>query len=687
MRESVFKRLKNEISDMGLSSEFDILTTTMSFTHKGTGSEIILSGVDDVEKLKSIEKITSVWVEEATELTELEFDQIDLRLRGETQFYKQIILTFNPIDESHWLKKRFFDAPPDNAYVLKTTFKDNAFIDEEYRKVLEQKAAISPNLYRIYYLGEWGREDIESPYCINFKKEKHVSEVAQFKPEMQVIFSLDFNVEPFVCIAAHKWADSNGEHLHIFDEIVIEKNGSVPAMCDKLEMIYGAQVMATCLFTGDAMQRKREIVHRDNLDAWRMIEARFNAGRRMRVPSANPKVSDNRHLINAVMAYHPDMKINPACTKLIYDCQFVEADAEGGIIKKDRNKQEQRSDAMDCFVGETLIETISGSKRIDQIKLGDLVLTRNGHKPVVDLWSSDANVSEYTFEDGTKITCTDKHKFYVHGFGFHAIFDIFMSNKKTWKLQSFTTEETTKNTKSNLTIIAGKARAFIQSAYIGKNGLMLMAKYLKDMNCTMRTAMPITMSYQTMNSKRKAFTKVNTVSKGLKIIQKHLKGLLKLAESMLKPGTVAPLVLSGTGKTLSTVGLETKLMGKGFANNVVPNMKPEHISKDFAQIIASRNGEEKTTPILFCQTVLSAGPNIAPSNTSQKNIVAQSAGQPQTHTAVRVINRNEIGLRKVYDITVAGEHEFYANGVLVHNCMRYLLNTFLRDFYERYKIK
>ena len=226
MRESVFKRLKNEISDMGLTSEFDILTTTMSFTHKGTGSEIILSGVDDVEKLKSIEKITSVWVEEATELTELEFDQIDLRLRGETPYYKQIILTFNPIDESHWLKKRFFDNPPDNAYVLKTTFKDNAFIDEEYRRVLEEKAALSPNLYRIYYLGEWGREDIESPYCINFKKEKHVSDVAQFRPEMQVIFSLDFNVEPFVCIASHKWADAKGEHLHIFDEIVIEKTGA-----------------------------------------------------------------------------------------------------------------------------------------------------------------------------------------------------------------------------------------------------------------------------------------------------------------------------------------------------------------------------------------------------------------------------------------------------------------------------
>jgi len=366
MRESVFKRLKNEISEMGLSNEFDILSTTMSFTHRGTGSEIILSGVDDVEKLKSIEKITSVWVEEATELSELEFDQIDLRLRGETPFYKQIILSFNPIDDRHWLKKRFFDNPPANAFVLKTTFKDNAFIDEEYRRVLEQKAALSPNLYRIYYLGEWGREDIESPYCINFKPEKHVSDLAQFRPDLPVIFSLDFNVEPFVCIAAHIWVDVKGPHCHIFDEVVIEKNGDVYKMCDRLIDIFGPQVMANCLVTGDATSRKREVTQKENINAWRIMDTQLRLGKRLRVPASNPKVKESRHLVNAIMAYHNDFKINPECDKVIYDCQFVEVDSEGDIIKKDRNKEAQRSDALDClrYLCQTFIPTF-----IDQYKI------------------------------------------------------------------------------------------------------------------------------------------------------------------------------------------------------------------------------------------------------------------------------------------------------------------------------
>lgn len=347
LRESVFKRFDSLISDLGLKTEFTVNKTEMKFTHE-TGNEIMCFGLDDPEKLKSIESITSVWIEEATELTENDFDQIDLRLRGETESYKQIILTFNPIDESHWLKKRFFDVEHPNTTTKRTTFLDNKFIDDEYRRVLESKASISPNIYRIYYLGEWGKEEIERPYAQNFNRERHVADVS-FNPNLPVIFSLDFNVEPFVCTCAHIWTDGKGMHFHTFDEVVIEKNGSVDAMCDLLENQFGAIVMANCLFTGDAMQRKREITQRNNIDAWRMIDQRFRLGKRLMVPRANPSVKENRHLVNALLAFHPDVKFNPKCRKLIYDLQFVEADENGDIVKKNRNNESQRADALDCW--------------------------------------------------------------------------------------------------------------------------------------------------------------------------------------------------------------------------------------------------------------------------------------------------------------------------------------------------
>ena len=349
LRASVYQILYDTISALGLMSEFKINQTEMRFTHLPTGNEILLCGLDDVEKLKSIAGITSIWVEEATEISEADFDQIDLRLRGETVNYKQIVLTFNPIDERHWLKKRFFDNPPENSHSLRTTFKDNSFIDDEYRQVLEMKASLSPNLYRIYYLGEWGREEVKRPYCHNFNQDKHVSTRAVFNPQLPVYFSMDFNVEPFICHEAHIFTDRTGIHFHIFHSTVIEKNGSVPEMCDLLENTYGLRAISNAYFTGDAMQRKREIVQRDNQDAWRQIDMRFRLGRRLQVPKANPSVKENRHLVNALFAFHPDLIIHPSCKHLIYDCQFVEATVEGDIVKDNRKNDAQRADALDGF--------------------------------------------------------------------------------------------------------------------------------------------------------------------------------------------------------------------------------------------------------------------------------------------------------------------------------------------------
>ncbi len=349
IRESLFKRLKNEIANLHLTEEFDIKESLMSFYHRPTRNEIIATGLDDVEKLKSIETVSSIWIEEATELTENDFDQLDLRLRGHTASYKQLILSFNPIDENHWLKRRFFDTPPVDCCVVKTTFKDNTFIDADYRRVLEQKALVSPNLYRIYFLGEWGKEEVKRPYVHNFDMQRHVQPTAVYNPALPVFFSLDFNVEPFVCICSHIYHDAQGMHYHIFKELVIETNGDVYKMLGLITGLFDIKALSRCYFTGDAMQRKREITQQNNIDAWRIIDNHLHLGRRLLLPRANPPVKDNRHLVNAICAFHPDFKINPTCTKLIYDLQFTEADEEGNLIKTNRQQQNQRADALDTF--------------------------------------------------------------------------------------------------------------------------------------------------------------------------------------------------------------------------------------------------------------------------------------------------------------------------------------------------
>ncbi|MBO5394163.1 MAG: PBSX family phage terminase large subunit, partial [Pseudomonas sp.] len=156
IKRSVFTLMRNLISRWRLTSEFDVNLTDKTIIYKPNGSQFMFSGLDDVEKLKSIEGVTSIWCEEATELTQEDFEQLDLRLRGEHGCLKQIILTLNPISEQHWIKKIFFDDPMQGVFTLHTTYLDNAFIDAEYKMVMENKKKTNPRYYNIYALGNWG---------------------------------------------------------------------------------------------------------------------------------------------------------------------------------------------------------------------------------------------------------------------------------------------------------------------------------------------------------------------------------------------------------------------------------------------------------------------------------------------------------------------------------------------------
>ena len=155
IRQSCFNQLVNQIAEYYPDLRVKVNKTDMviSFPNR---SEILFSGLDDVEKLKSIYNITGEWIEEASELTEGDFNQLDIRLRGETKYYKQIIVSFNPVSVTHWLKARFFDRYDDRARIHESTYKDNRFLDEENIRVLESFKDIDEYYYQVYCLGMWG---------------------------------------------------------------------------------------------------------------------------------------------------------------------------------------------------------------------------------------------------------------------------------------------------------------------------------------------------------------------------------------------------------------------------------------------------------------------------------------------------------------------------------------------------
>jgi len=212
IKRSVFALMKSLISSWGLMKEFDINLTDKTMVYRATGSQIMFSGLDDVEKLKSIEGVTSIWVEEATELLQDDFEQLDLRLRGEHKCLKQITLTLNPISEQHWIKKIFFDDPIKGVFTLKTTYLDNQFIDAEYKMVMENKKKTNPRYYNIYALGNWGTAEglIFNNVTQRLIKE---SELKGFES----ICGLDFGYTNDPSAFNHSYIDTKNKKLLIYD--------------------------------------------------------------------------------------------------------------------------------------------------------------------------------------------------------------------------------------------------------------------------------------------------------------------------------------------------------------------------------------------------------------------------------------------------------------------------------------
>jgi phage terminase large subunit len=162
--DTTFQEMQKAIRQFGWEEYFQINNSNgkEEITCLTNENKCIFRGLIDVERVKSITFKTGdlicIWIEEASEINEHDFNQLDTRLRGKSDIPKHIILSFNPIDIDSWLKKRFFDFPlnAEDGYILETTYKNNAFLDEIYKRILESYKDTDWYHYQIYVLNQWG---------------------------------------------------------------------------------------------------------------------------------------------------------------------------------------------------------------------------------------------------------------------------------------------------------------------------------------------------------------------------------------------------------------------------------------------------------------------------------------------------------------------------------------------------
>lgn len=149
MKVSTYLVLKDILKDWGVPYHEN---KTDHYFEVGDNRLYYLS-LDDPEKIKGAEFV-DIWLEEATEFAEDDFKQLRIRLSRDKRTENAVIwLSFNPIDEHHWVIP-YTQSDDPRIDVHHSTYKDNrknlssAFVEE-----LEKLQETDNNFYRIYTLG------------------------------------------------------------------------------------------------------------------------------------------------------------------------------------------------------------------------------------------------------------------------------------------------------------------------------------------------------------------------------------------------------------------------------------------------------------------------------------------------------------------------------------------------------
>lgn len=215
MRESIFQLIIDIISSYSCMDLVKVNKTDMTIECLN-GNKFIFAGLDDVEKLKSIQGITDIIIEEASELEIGDYRQLNIRMRGQSNHAKQMFIMFNPISINHWLKKEFFDGVKDDATIIETTYKDNRFLDKEAMKVLEDFKNVDPYYYSVYCLNNWG---VLGKTIFNAQKVTDRIELIKRRKPLKVgFFSYEYKNEQIV-VDSIKWIEDSTGYITIYEDV------------------------------------------------------------------------------------------------------------------------------------------------------------------------------------------------------------------------------------------------------------------------------------------------------------------------------------------------------------------------------------------------------------------------------------------------------------------------------------
>ena len=618
---------------------------------------------------------TDAFVDEAPEVDPRACQVLLSRLRfmhSEYGITPEILYTGNPGES--WIKDQFVmdaqgnmvELPSHRARVLMTIdHNPDVALREAYKTTLSKLDAY--DRARLLH-GDWSAmPNVERPFAFAFDKDRHIK---PFKLDLRspMWIWVDFNVDPFTALIAQQ----QGSLVGVAHEIAIN-GGTMQELAKRITAL--APSVFLHRYTGDFNGSVRRIQSRSTASMWDDLLSELGARESQLDLEPNPTHKQSREDFNYFL-HHGEFVVDPSCTGLIYDLQRVQVDTDGKIIKADRSQSSQRADLLDCFVAETPVRTMRGEIPISHVEVGDFAWTRQGWKKVVDQFNRGVrDVFEYTLSDGRIISCTPDHKFAIND-GWASIRDVYLRKLELCSHSLNTEVSNSENTPSRNTTTAPRQGNATAGPYTDKCGLTFMGLFRKAMISTMQMIIRPTIRSKTLNASPSQSTQSTICEKGFWKTLSASPNLPRPVNWQPPNGMHRKLESSGTDNTLSIVDSDTKHSVNEAAFNAESNSLPEMQSLSSAPTTAKAQCEEPPKRTTYRGSVDTVDQNSWLTDILGADSVRADA-QNQRTGPLYVVNERYIGRREVFDITVEVEHEFFANGMVVHNCARYGINTYL----------
>ena len=153
--DSVKTVIEEMIDNVGVRDEYRITDTEIE--HKVTGSKFSFLGIQrNLREIKGIAGVDMLWIEEAEDLTQEQFEVIAPTIRSDNS---KIIIVFNPRFATDWIYKNFITNPPPSALVRKINYDENPFVSQTMLDEIEEMKVNDYERYQHIYLGEPDNND------------------------------------------------------------------------------------------------------------------------------------------------------------------------------------------------------------------------------------------------------------------------------------------------------------------------------------------------------------------------------------------------------------------------------------------------------------------------------------------------------------------------------------------------